>query len=418
MLAGKLWENNFLNMARRLYLPFAFFLCLTVTACQPKHRPIEGSVFIVKQNSENVKLGLVDVSFYNPQDIALTIEQAEKKAHEELESLRKNISSQEAQIDNLVQQREKEEKANQLLAEQHNSILIQLNSTHSRIAEGRGVKMGQDEEVQKVLAELEAIREEISRWNQDIPAQIVSLQARRDYLKKLEFAERSKMRPFQEKPPEFPEIGELEQQIKSLRHERKEKVESLTQAQQVTIVRLNRLEEKAKSSQKSASQALVDLEKEAASLQQKAEDVDKKIKETRAQILTQAEEITSLERDLVILRFRLKDFNREYEVLIFSSLPSPIVQAKTDADGEFRIMLPYRGNFCVAAQASRHITTDLEENYSWFFRVPPREEDQDKLFGFFYKPFGKPTADRVLLSNDNQIKSGFNDSLVSYPIKP
>jgi len=405
-------------MAHRQCLPFTFFLCLTVTACQPKYRPIEGSVFIVKQNSENVKLGLVDVNFYNPQDIALTIKQAEKKAHEELEQLLENTASQEAQIANLVEKREKEMASNQWIAKQHDSILTQLKSTHSRIAEARGVKLGQNKEVEQALAEIRAIKKEISRWDQDIPAQIASLQARQDDLKRLEFAERCKMRPFKEEPPDFPEIGQLEQQIKSLHRERKEKIESLTQAQQDAMVRLNRMEEKAKSSQQAASQVLVDLEKEAASLQQKAVGVEEKIKESRAQILTQTEEITSLERDLETLRFRLKDFNREYEGVIFSSLPSPILQAKTNADGEFRIMLPYRGSFCVAARASRRITTDLEENYSWFFRIPPREEEQDKLFGLFYKPFGKPTADLVLLSNDNQIKSGFNDSLISYPIKP
>lgn len=68
--------------------------------------------------------------------------------------------------------------------------------------------------------------------------------------------------------------------------------------------------------------------------------------------------MVSLKKDLEVLIFRLKFFNQEFEEILFSFLPAPLLQSKTDADGNFKVMLPYRGKFCVAARASRRIVAD------------------------------------------------------------
>ena len=405
-------------MARSIRLLAALFLCLAVVACQPKHRPVEGNVFIVLQNADNSKLGLVDVGFYDPQVLAPVIEQADKKAREELAGLQKNISAQEAKISDLEQQQKNETEAVRKLVAEHDSIRTRFDAIQSNISAARGIRSGQSEEVRQAIAEQETIRREIDHWNQEVPAKIASLQARLAYVKKIDFAERSKLRPLNEEPPKFPEIGELEREIKRLGQERKEKIESLTEKQRISTDALVRLEEKAKASQKSAQDAQAVLEKEAASLKEKASVVEKKIEEARARALARSGEAASAEKHLETLRSRLKSFNQEYENIVFSALPAPAFQSKTDAEGEFRVLLPYRGNFCVTARATRRVTSDLQENYSWFFRVPPRDEDQDKLFGLVYTPWGKPEPDRLLLSNDNQIRSGSSDSLVSHPLKP
>lgn len=405
-------------MKRRFRLPTALLFGVVVAACQPKHRPIEGGVFIVKQNSENVKLGLVDVGFYDSQAVTPVIVQADQKAREELEGLQKKISDQEATISALEQEQKKGQETVQQLVAEHDSIRTGLEAVQARLAAALDVKLGANPEMQKAIADLETIRQKIDRWNREAPAQIASLRARQAYLKKLDFAERSKLRPYHEKPREFPEIGELERQINLINQESKEQIASLTQDQQVAMAALNRAEEKAKVSQKSASLALAELEREADTLREKASEVEKRIKNGRASLLTRNAEIATLGKELSALRSRLMNFNQEFEGILFSSLPATSLQSKTDADGNFRILLPYRGSFCVVARATRRITDDLEEHYSWFFRVPPREEDQDRLFGLFYTPFAKPAADRLLLSNDNQIQSGFPDSLVSYPLKP
>ncbi|NDC00623.1 MAG: hypothetical protein EBZ83_04300, partial [Verrucomicrobia bacterium] len=272
-------------MARSIRLPAALFLCLAVAACQPKHRPVEGNVFIVLQNAENSKLGLVDVGFYDPQVLAPVIEQADKKAREELAGLQKNISAQEARISDLEEQRKKEEETVRQLIAEHDSIRTRFDSVQSSISAARGMRSGQSEEIRQAIAEQETIRREIEHWNQEIPAQIASLQARLAYVKKVDFAERSKLRPLNEEPPKFPEIGELEREIKRLGQERREKIESLTEKQRISTDALVRLEEKAKASQKSAQDAQAVLEKEAASLKEKASVVEKKIEEARARAL-------------------------------------------------------------------------------------------------------------------------------------
>lgn len=405
-------------MVRGLRLSAALFLCLTVVACQPKHRPVEGNVFIVLQNSENTKLGLVDVAFYNPQALAPAIEQADKKAREELAGLQKNISTQEAKFSDLEKQQKKEEETVGQLVAEHDSIRSRIQSVQSNISATRGMRSGQSEEVRKAMAEHEAIDREIDHWNREIPKQIATLQSQLTYFKRMDFAERSKMRPHNEEPKKFPEIAKLEAEIKRLSKEKEDNIKSLTEKQRMAVYTLVRIEEKAKASQKSALQAQADLEKEEASLAEKTVEIEKKIKESRSQIQTWNKEADLLKKDLAAFSFRLKNFNWEYEDILFSSLPPPFLQSKTDANGEFKVLLPYRGDFCVTARASRKVTPDLQENYSWFFRVPPRDEDQDKLFGLVYTPWVKPEPDRLLLSNDNQIKSGFPDSLVSYPIKP
>ena len=419
-------------MAQSFRLPFALFLCLAVNACQPKHRPIEGTIWISLKNADNSKLGLVDVGFYDPQVLTPVIEEANKKAREELAGLQKNISAQEAIISDLEDQRKMEEYAIAGLADELGNIQSRLDSVASELANltnGETTESDEerplDQEIRNSKVALENIRREIDHWNQEIPAQIADLRSQLAHVKKLDFEERSKMRPYTQAPPKFPEIGELEREIKRLSQERKEKIDSLTERQRMSVDMLASLEERSEASQKAGLQAqaksgkkAASLEKEAASLKEKASVVEKKIEEARARALARSGEAASAEKHLETLRSRLKSFNQEYENIVFSALPAPAFQSKTDAEGEFRILLPYRGDFCVTARATRRVTSDLQENYSWFFRVPPRDEDQDKLFGLVYTPWGKPEPDRLLLSNDNQIRSGFSDSLVSHPLKP
>lgn len=124
---------------------------------------------------------------------------------------------------------------------------------------------------------MKAINKEIARRERNIPANIARMQARRDYLKNEDVTERSKMRPLEDFSSGFPEIGELENQIKSLSQERKTKIESLTSAQQLNVDEMEILEVNSRASQKTLSQELADQEREVASLKSKAVEANKKI---------------------------------------------------------------------------------------------------------------------------------------------
>ncbi|NDF17495.1 MAG: hypothetical protein EB079_05965, partial [Verrucomicrobia bacterium] len=291
-------------MAQSFRLPFALFLCLAVNACQPKHRPIEGTIWISLKNADNSKLGLVDVGFYDSQVLTPVIEQANKKAREELAGLQKNISAQEAIISDLEDQRKMEEYAIAGLADELGNIQSRLDSVASELANltnGETAESDEerplDQEIRNSKVALENIRREIDHWNQEIPAQIADLRSRLAYVKKLDFEERSKMRPYNQAPREFPEIGELEREIKRLSQERKEKIDSLTERQRMSVDILASLEERSEASQKAGLQAQAEsrrkaasLEKEAASLKEKASVVEKKIEEARARALARSGE--------------------------------------------------------------------------------------------------------------------------------
>ena len=79
----------------------------------------------------------------------------------------------------------------------------------------------------------------------------------------------------------------------------------------------------------------------------------------------------------------------------FVGLPQPIVATQTDSDGRFKIELPMKGQFVLAAQAQRTIG-ESEEHYYWLLKV--------SLDG--------SSAKTIMLSNNNLSSEGSPDSLI------
>ena len=79
----------------------------------------------------------------------------------------------------------------------------------------------------------------------------------------------------------------------------------------------------------------------------------------------------------------------------FAELPQPIVATQTDSDGRFKIELPTKGQFVVAAIAQRSIGKSVE-HYYWLLKV--------SLDGSSIKT--------IMLSNNNLSSEGSPDSLI------
>jgi hypothetical protein len=79
----------------------------------------------------------------------------------------------------------------------------------------------------------------------------------------------------------------------------------------------------------------------------------------------------------------------------FAELPQPIVTTQTDSDGRFKIELPTKGRFVVAASAQRSVGESVE-HYHWLLKV--------SLDGSSIKT--------VMLSNNNLSSEGSPDSLI------
>jgi hypothetical protein len=103
-----------------------------------------------------------------------------------------------------------------------------------------------------------------------------------------------------------------------------------------------------------------------------------------------------VERLQSVIRFqesRLREFNTAE--LYFVAMPRPLATAETDADGDFKILIPRRGKYILAARADRHVSNDVEI-YHWLVRVPENARRGTKL----------------LLSNTTMTNSGSPLSLV------
>ena len=80
---------------------------------------------------------------------------------------------------------------------------------------------------------------------------------------------------------------------------------------------------------------------------------------------------------------------------LFSNLPQPADETKTDADGNFLLPSPPRGKIAVSARFTRE-RAGKTESYFWFFYIPKN----------------LPKDRRILLNNDNLLTSAYEGSVV------
>jgi len=79
----------------------------------------------------------------------------------------------------------------------------------------------------------------------------------------------------------------------------------------------------------------------------------------------------------------------------FTGLSKPLIVVKTNADGQFDVPLPIRGQYVLCAQTQREVFDETEEYY-WLVKVSMHGKSRQSIF----------------LSNDNMTDSGSVDSLI------
>jgi len=107
-----------------------------------------------------------------------------------------------------------------------------------------------------------------------------------------------------------------------------------------------------------------------------------------------------------IERFYAEEMHDEFRKMLFSAIQISNYSAKTDADGAYQILIPYKGEWILVAKAERLIM-DKTEKYYWIVDVPQRTAKKDKVFGFIFLPWSKPPIDKIVLSNENM----FSDNI-------
>ncbi len=113
---------------------------------------------------------------------------------------------------------------------------------------------------------------------------------------------------------------------------------------------------------------------------------------------TEALRYNALQKEIPKLEARAANAAAQQKVVCsaapyFENLPQPVVTAKTDADGRFKLTVPDDVEIVIAARSQRQVFNTVE-NYFWMIRV-------------------KPTDSNITLSNDNLAASGSGDSVLA-----
>lgn len=89
-------------------------------------------------------------------------------------------------------------------------------------------------------------------------------------------------------------------------------------------------------------------------------------------------------------------WKKDFPETLFSNLPQPAIEAKTDADGDFLLPSPPRGKLAISARFTRAQSGKTEIFY-WLFFIPKN----------------LPKGGRILLNNENLLTSAYEGSVVN-----
>ena len=382
-----------------------------LVSCTPKTRTVEGTVFIVTNSSDNIKLGNVEVSFREDNTINQFLGEFLAKETKALDALKKDILSGKKSEDDLTL------KVTSLRAdiEKNKSTLDQKNS----LIKEQGPEDAQDNKIEYLLKEKEGLEEDISNtkdkiayYNTSFTNQIDEVSIRLASLEQIMWKENCKLRASTDPVPEFPEIPVLRAQKAEMNQEKNLNVKALTEKKNSDLEKLRQLNILIGKKQKEFSLVQKEVENTRKEMELKRNRLAKDIDLLSNEIKKQEDDLNALTGlldqatgSLSKLRTSLDTFDDSFQERLFKELPPSTLSATTDADGKYTIELPYEGKFTVCVFADRLVAGSKVEKYYWLVHLPERDKAKDKFFGLVFIPFKPIASEKFNLTPSNRIGS-------------
>ena len=125
------------------------------------------------------------------------------------------------------------------------------------------------------------------------------------------------------------------------------------------------------------------------------------LENTKKNALLLNDQLLEIKKEHLLYLKRLAGWSQEFQERFFKFLPSPLLSAKSDADGNFSFQNPPRTRLAIAASSTRRVM-DKTENYYWFFYLP--ENITETSF--------------ISLNNETLLDSDYTNSVVRIPHIP
>jgi hypothetical protein len=380
-----------------------------LVSCTPKTRTIEGTVFIVTNSSDNIKLGNVDVSFRDNNAVDQFLSEFLPKETRTLDALRKDILAGKKTEDDLSL------KVSSLRADMEKNK-ASLDEKKKQITE-QDPEDVQDSKVESLLKEKEDLEDEISKtkdkityYNTSFTNQIDEVSLRLASLEQIMWKENCKLRASTDPVPEIPEIPVLRERKAEMNQEKNLNIRALTEKKSSDSEKLRQLNILIGKRQKDFSLAQKEVEKIRNEAAKKRNELAKDIDVLDNNIKKQEDDLSALTGLLDLatnghskLVTTLDTFDDSFQERIFKELPPSTLSATTDADGKYSIEIPYEGKFTVSVFSERLVAGSKVEKYYWFVHLPERDRAKDKFFGLFFIPFKPIASEKFNLTPSNRI---------------
>ena len=394
------------------FVSLVFFVTSPIlVSCTPKTRTIEGTVFIVTNSSENIKLGNVEVSFRDDNTINQFLDDFIPKETKALVALKKDIltGKKNEQDINL--------KINSLRAElEKNKTSLDQKKKQIALKDSDDL---QDNKLEYLLKEKEDLEDEISKttdkiayYNTSFTNQIEEVSLRLTSLEQILWKESCKMRAKTDPVPDIPEIPLLKAKLASMNQEKNLNIRSLTEKKSSDSEKLRQLNILVGKKQREFVLAQKEVEKKRNEAEKIRGALTKDIELLNNEINKQVDDLNALTGllDLEInslskLRTTLNTFDDCCQERLFKELPPASLSATTDADGKFSIDIPYEGKFTVSVFSDRLVAGSKVEKYYWLVHLPERDRAKDKFFGLLFNPLKPIPPERFNLTPSNRIGS-------------
>lgn len=296
------------------------------SACEPlaeevtKEVELEGQVFVVSADGESIPLSLVTVRVFERDSITRFLDEREAEIVERKEKLKKEIEEHEREVVEAKRRRREaveEYRVVRTAIEQERKAYLDEVALRTERHEAR------IEGNETLIHELN----EIPRPPDGVPtrAEFEAYQERRDRWYSMLAPEREIWREALVEQNE-----ELARILENLEIEQEERIASWEEKEKSLIVAMEEYDE-----------AIAEAERAVRELQER--------------------------------RARFPSVN-EY----FQGLPDPAFRVRTDANGEFLVVLPENRRMALVAQVNREIR-DARENHTWFLWVDPAGDQRQKI---------------------------------------
>lgn len=351
-------------------------LCAFFVGCSSKEEKLDGSIFVVTEGAENIRLGLITVSMFEEKQIEPVLTKTTAGLNKELADLKEKYQSLRKDHEKAIFDRD--------AAQKKYDQVENAYATANHLAEQTAVSIGFSKRPEFSKADEKGLSEAINR--------IVEYERLGEKIHSLN----ESLFATTNKSDQGAVADEILRQSAIMRLKRAD-----TNSYDEALLNKQRLQ--TEKEEVLRGQALWDRVRPVYLKQfDEAERLRVEVENSRKKL----EGITGLVQDLSSsiagITERLENWAEHAQETYFSNMPMPIATAKTDADGKFSLSSPVKeqgdtknGRFVLAAKAQRKVPSRTEK-YFWIIRINSKVKANP----------------RVIFSNDNLMSANSSEAAV------